>query len=132
MNDYNFPLFTDKNSFADDTICTIAEAINVAIHTCYGKTQGEQIRLAMEIGMATAYNNKYKWDIDLEKLTNRFNETCQETAPVALYIITESESFEDAIRKAVALGADADTPGAIVGSIAEHIWGIPWWLHGDG
>ena len=25
-NDYNFPLFSDKNSFTDDTICTIAVA----------------------------------------------------------------------------------------------------------
>ena len=29
------------------------------------------------------------------------------------------------MRKAVSLGADADTLGAIVGSIAESIWGIP-------
>ena len=29
------------------------------------------------------------------------------------------------MRKAVSLGADADTLGAIVGSIAEAIWGIP-------
>lgn len=36
-----------------------------------------------------------------------------------------SHSFEDAIRRAVSLGADADTLGAIVGSIAEAIWGIP-------
>lgn len=106
----------------------VAEAINVAIHTCYGKNKDAQTQLAMEIGMATAYNNKYVWDIDLEKVTNKFDETCQGTVPVALCIITESESFEDAIRKAVALGADADTLGAIVGGIAEHIWGIPEWI----
>ena len=45
--------------------------------------------------------------------------------PVALWIIGESNSFEDAIRKAISLGADADTLGAIVGGIAEAIWGIP-------
>jgi ADP-ribosylglycohydrolase len=45
--------------------------------------------------------------------------------PVALWIIGESTSFEDAVRKAVSLGADADTHGAIVGCIAEAIWGIP-------
>ena len=48
--------------------------------------------------------------------------------PVALWIIGQSKSFEDAIRKAVSLGADADTLGAIVGSIAEAIWGIPEWI----
>ena len=58
-------------------------------------------------------------------MQNRFDETCQGTVPVALWIISESTSFEDAIRKAVSLGADADTLGEIVGSIAEAIWGIP-------
>lgn len=55
----------------------------------------------------------------------RFDETCQGTVPVALWIIGQSHSFEDAVRRAVCLGADADTLGAIVGSIAEAIWGIP-------
>lgn len=56
---------------------------------------------------------------------NKFDETCQGTVPVALWIIRQSNDFEDAIRRAVSLGADADTLGAIVGSIAESIWGIP-------
>jgi hypothetical protein len=64
-------------------------------------------------------------DLDYEDCRNRFDETCQGTVPVALDIILKSDSFEDAIRRAVSLGADADTLGAIVGSIAEHIWGIP-------
>ena len=106
----------------------VAEAINMAIHTCYGKTPDEQTDLAGEIGIATAYNNKYDHDINIDAVRNRFDETCQGTVPVALYIITESTSFEDAIRRAVSLGADADTLGAIVGSIAEHIWGIPEWM----
>ena len=67
------------------------------------------------------------YDINIKKevVINRFDETCQGTVPVALWIISESNSFEDAVRKAVSLGADADTLGAIVGSIAEAIWGIP-------
>ena len=56
---------------------------------------------------------------------NRFDETCQGTVPVALKIISMATCFEDAVRLAVCLGADADTLGAIVGSIAEAIWGIP-------
>lgn len=62
-------------------------------------------------------------DYDFEWLSKE--ETCQGTVPVALWIIGQSTSFEDAVRKAVALGADADTLGAIVGSIAEAICGIP-------
>lgn len=67
------------------------------------------------------------YDINIRKelVLNRFDETCQGTVPVALWIIRESSSFEDAVRKAISLGADADTLGAIVGSIAEAIWGIP-------
>ena len=67
----------------------------------------------------------YNINIKKEDVINRFDETCQGTVPVALWIISQSNSFEDAIRKAVSLGADADTLGAIVGSIAEAIWGIP-------
>jgi len=67
----------------------------------------------------------YNINIRKEDVENRFDETCQGTVPVALWIIGQSTSFEDAIRKAVSLGADADTLGAIVGSIAEAIWGIP-------
>lgn len=54
-----------------------------------------------------------------------FDETCQGTVPVAIDIIIESNSFEDAIRKAIQWGGDSDTLGAIVGSIGEAIWGIP-------
>lgn len=58
-------------------------------------------------------------------MQNRFDVTCQGTVPVALWVIGQSNGFEDAVRRAVALGADADTLGAIVGSMAEAIWGIP-------
>lgn len=54
-----------------------------------------------------------------------FNETCQGTVPVALRIIAESDSFEDAIRKAIAWGGDSDTIGAIVGGMAEALYGVP-------
>lgn len=55
-----------------------------------------------------------------------FDETCQGTVPVAFQIIKASYNFENAIRNAMLWGGDSDTLGAIVGSIAEAIWGIPW------
>lgn len=67
----------------------------------------------------------YNINICKKNVENKFDETCQGTVPVALWIIQQSRDFEDAIRRAVSLGADADTLGAIVGSIAEAIWGIP-------
>ena len=54
-----------------------------------------------------------------------FNETCPGTVPVCLKIILNSNSFENAIRNAIAFGGDSDTIGAIVGSMAEAKWGIP-------
>ena len=67
------------------------------------------------------------YDINMPKssVLNKFDETCQGTVPVALKIISMATCFEDAVRMAVSLGADADTLGAITGSIAEAIWGIP-------
>ncbi len=52
-----------------------------------------------------------------------FNETCQETVPQALIAFLDSHDFEHAIRLAVSLGGDADTLGAISGSIAEAFYG---------
>ncbi len=67
----------------------------------------------------------YNIDMPKASVLNKFDETCQGTVPVALKIISMAKNFEDAVRLAVSLGADADTLGAIVGSIAEAIWGIP-------
>ena len=217
-NDYNFELFSDKNGFTDDTICTVAVAdailrnreLGESIHEwCrryphpmggYGGRFAQWVRsdnpqpygsygngaamrvspiawahlnlggalplaeksascthnhpegikgaqttvMAIHYGIeAHAHNPQilrerikrildecvrfsgYNINIRKEDVENRFDETCQGTVPVALWIIGQSTSFEDAIRRAVSLGADADTLGAIVGSIAEAIWGIP-------
>lgn len=56
---------------------------------------------------------------------NKFDETCQGTMPIVFGIIDKANNFEEAIRYAIAIGGDSDTIGAIVGSIAEAIWGIP-------
>ena len=86
----------------------------------------------LDFGIAHAIS-KYRmdtcnFDVNIEDHRNIFDETCQGTVPVALAIILNSTCFEDAVRQAVSLGADADTLGAIVGSIAEALWGIPEWM----
>jgi len=48
--------------------------------------------------------------------------SCQGTVPQALICVLESKDFEDAIRKAVALGGDSDTLACIAGSIAEAVY----------
>lgn len=227
-NDYNFELFSDKNSFTDDTVCTIAvadailhgsddygkfihkwcrkypnpmggyggrfqrwvesdnpkpygsfgngsamrvspigwwfgyydglydqakksaecthndpagiagaQAVAMAISECLHMRKdfkGKEIT-SDNIRMNGIYHALYEYtgwphafNLDIEKYRNKFDETCQGTVPVALWIVMNSTSFEDAIRQAVSLGADADTLGAIVGSIAEALWGIPEWM----
>ena len=56
---------------------------------------------------------------------NSFDETCQGTMPVVFGIINKATGFEEAIRYAIAVGGDSDTIAAIVGGIAEAIWGVP-------
>lgn len=103
---------------------TVALAIHHAIemHDCNPQYNAKDIA---EILDKCVKFSGYNINIRKEDVQNRFDETCQGTVPVALWIIGQSTSFEDAVRKAVSLGADADTLGAIVGSIAEAIWGIP-------
>ena len=66
-------------------------------------------------------------EVSVSKLrkTNRFDETCQGTIPPAFCCFLESSSFEDAIRKAISIGGDSDTIGAIVGGLAEAHYGVP-------
>lgn len=54
-----------------------------------------------------------------------FDETCQGCVPLSFLICSESDGFEEAIRRAVLYGGDSDTLAAIVGSLAEARWGIP-------
>ena len=50
--------------------------------------------------------------------TYRFEPTCQKSVPESIIAFLESESYEDAIRKVISLGGDADTMAAITGGIA--------------
>lgn len=56
--------------------------------------------------------------------TNKFDETCQKTIPVAVRCFLESEDFEDCIRNSISVGGDSDTIACIAGSIAEAYFGI--------
>ena len=54
-----------------------------------------------------------------------FNETCQKTVPQAVICALEASDFEDAIKNGISIGGDSDTIGAITGSIAEAMFGVP-------
>ena len=55
--------------------------------------------------------------------TYRFDESCQGTVPPALIAFLESSDYEDAVRKAISLGGDADTLACITGTVAEAYYG---------
>lgn len=100
------------------------EGINGAkavAHAIYELRNG--CSLACFIGIMNQYYPSHKYGI-FEP--GKFDETCMGTVPLAFKIFYESNSFEEAIRKAVAWGGDSDTIAAIVGSLAEARWGIPW------
>jgi len=61
--------------------------------------------------------------LDEIRPTYRFHGSCQNTVPQAIVAFLESDSYEDAIRNTVSLGGDADTLGAITGSIAWAFYG---------
>ena len=125
-NDYDFEWLSKENGFTDDTICTVAVADALLHERDFGESIHDWCnRYPHPMG---GYGGRFAQWVRSEnpKPYNSFgNGAAMRVSPVALWIIGQSTSFEDAVRKAVALGADADTLGAIVGSIAEAIWGIP-------
>ena len=56
----------------------------------------------------------------------KFNKTCYETLNNCLYILYNSNSFEESIINAVNMGGDTDTNACIVGSMAEALYGVDY------
>ena len=57
-----------------------------------------------------------------------FNKTCYETLENCLFATFESSNFEEAIRRVLSFGGDTDTNAAIVGGMAEALYGVPEYL----
>lgn len=106
---------------------------NVKKATIPSHNSKEAIESATKIALIIYYlRNKISLDTIYKKLNiklkyepiTRFNYTCEETIDNCLYVLYNSKSFEDAIKKAVELGGDTDTNACIVGSMAEALYGI--------
>ena len=63
-------------------------------------------------------------DAYVERLRGVFDETCQTAVPMAMYLLRQAKSFEDATRLTISFGGDCDTTGAIVCGMAEAFYGI--------
>ena len=69
----------------------------------------------------------YPMKQELDEIAKNYvwHSECEGTVVPALECVFEADSFEDAIRNAVALGGDSDTIAAIAGSVAAPYFGVP-------
>lgn len=105
-----------------------AEAVAMAVYLARIGREKDEIRLRMQ----EYYPQLRDKDFTIENIYGHYGYdimgnwvTCQGSIPQALAAFLDSESFEDAIRKAVYIGGDSDTIGAMTGSIAEAYYGVP-------
>ena len=122
----------------DDLDDVVEEAAKTALPT-HGHPEGIKGAQATAAGVFLARKGYSKNDIKDEiedlfgySLTRKlddirpsysFDVTCQGSVPEAITAFLESSGYEDAVRKAVSLGGDADTQACIAGGIAEAFYG---------
>lgn len=86
-------------------------------------------RQGYDLSKLKDYEDRHYYRIkdDLAYLMKNYHwySVCDGTCQAAYTCLYESTSFEDAIRNCMAIGGDCDTTGAICGSIAEAVYGIP-------
>ena len=73
---------------------------------------------------------EYGYDLSKElneigQNVHKFDATCQVTVPEAIIAFLNSESYEDAIEKAILVGGDSDTIACMTGAIAGAYYGVP-------
>ena len=77
-------------------------------------------------GIKSYITKEFGYDLDRKlsdiRKTYTFDGSCQGTVPESIICFLEGTDTEDTIRNAISLGGDADTMGAIAGSIAEAFW----------
>lgn len=97
-------------------------AVSMCIYMAKNKKTKEQIKNVVESSIG------YDLNFDLNDLQNnyKFTSKAKDSIPQAIYCFLISDSFEDAIRKAISIGGDSDTIAAITGSIAEAYYGIDY------
>lgn len=99
-----------------------AQAVALAVYLARNGQTKDAIR--NEVSRLTGYNLGQR--LDEIRPTYHYDVTCQGSVPQSIIAFLEADGVEDAIRKAVSLGGDADTMAAIAGSIAEAFYqGVP-------
>jgi ADP-ribosylglycohydrolase len=97
-----------------------AQAVAASIFLARQKNSKERIRQYIE----SQFGYDLHHTIDEIRPGVTFDETCQGSVPQAILAFLDSADYEDALRKAVSLGADADTQACIAGGIAQAYYQI--------
>ncbi len=95
-----------------------AEAIAICIFLARTGCSKDEIRRYIE--KQIGYNMNFKLS-DLRE-SYVFNSRTSYTVPPAIEAFLESDSYEDAIRKAISIGGDSDTIACMTGGIAEAFY----------
>lgn len=98
-----------------------AQAVAAAVFLARTGTSKEELRRFLE----TRFSYDLSRRLDDIRPSYGFDVTCQGSVPESLLAFFESDSCEDAVRKAVSLGGDADTMGCIAGAVAQAFYGLP-------
>lgn len=103
------------------------EGIKGAQATAAAIFLARQGKTKQEISKYVAETFNYDLSRTLEQIRPdyTFDETCQLTVPEAITCYMEGKDYEDVVRLAVSLAADADTLAAIAGSIASATMDVP-------
>lgn len=110
-----------SHNHPESILCSQAVAITIyLIKQGYNK---KQIKEYIE-------KNYFSLDFILDNLIENysFDSKAINSIPQAIFVFLESNDFEDALRKAIAIGGDTDTIASIVGAISEAYYGIPSYI----
>lgn len=92
-----------------------AKAVAIAVFLARKECDQDEIRKFI------IKNFRYKMNITLDEMRNTyiFDSRTSYSVPPALEAFLESNSYEDAIRKAISIGGDSDTIACMTGGIAH-------------
>ncbi len=96
-----------------------AQAVALAIYLALEGRSKDYIQGALEQKFGYDLSRNY----EVIKRDYGFEEICQTSVPEAIIAFLGSDDYESTIRRAVALGGDADTQAAIAGGIAAAYYG---------
>ncbi len=98
-----------------------AQAVAACIYLSRNGKTKEEIKSYIE----KTFNYNLSRTVDSIRDSYSFHVDCQRSVPESIICWLESNSYEEAIRKAISLGGDADTMACIAGSIAAVGMEIP-------